>query len=273
MEQPQPLSAGTAHPTVAAAAAAVDADTVLRQRPSVKTSTSSGTIQPASESVVGTVGSSGSPSPPLSNETIHPDEDKKQAQYASNAAAANSASAAASAPASSVGRTKDGHAFIVPHTPDMLSSIFDPRQPKTPLDFITIASLAFQLIVYFALPRGNLARTFFFLYFAFWRAAYDAGLGHLLKMQSERNWITKTVKQKGWFDQKRNPQSYKWVRSHLETKMEKDYNFEACPLDYNIWIFFRSIVDIILLNDVSCRRSIHIHRYAHHIHRHIHDYL
>ncbi|CAO1639254.1 unnamed protein product [Sympodiomycopsis kandeliae] len=147
-----------------------------------------------------------------------------------------------------VGKTKDGHSFVVPHTPDMLTSIFDPREPKTPLDFITIASLTFQILAYFVLPRAA-ARVFFLLYFAFWRAAYDAGLGHILKQQSERNWITKTVKAHGWFDKERNPKSYKWVRNHLETKMEKDYNFEACPIDYNIWIFFRSIVDIILLND------------------------
>ncbi|CAO1623806.1 unnamed protein product [Parajaminaea phylloscopi] len=148
----------------------------------------------------------------------------------------------------SLGTTKDGNTFVVPHTPDMLSSIFNPREPKTPLDFITLGSLTFQIVLYFLLPRGA-AQVFFLLYFAFWRAAYNAGLGHILKMQSERNWITKTVKAKGWFDQQRNPKSYKWVRSHLETKMEKDYSFEACPLDYNVWIFFRSIVDVILLND------------------------
>jgi phosphatidylethanolamine N-methyltransferase len=130
----------------------------------------------------------------------------------------------------------------------MLSSIFDPREPKTPLDFITIASLSLQIFLYFVLPRSA-ARWFFFFYFAIWRAAYDGGLGYILKQQSERSWITKTVKSQGWFDPKRNPQSYKWVRSHLETKMEKDYKFEDCPLEYNVWIFFRSIVDVILLND------------------------
>lgn len=201
----------------------------LRQRPLATTHDSAATISdPRHDNGAGT---------PDSNDTAATLHDtKKQQQHQPATAQA------------SLGTTKDGHSFVVPHTPDMLTSIFDPRQPKTPLDFITIGSLTFQIVLYFVLPRGA-AQIFFLLYFGFWRAAYNAGLGHILKLQSEQNWITKTVKTAGWFDVKRNPRSYKWVRTHLETKMEKDYNFEACPIDYNIWIFFRSIVDVILLND------------------------
>ncbi|PWN24981.1 hypothetical protein BDZ90DRAFT_234589 [Jaminaea rosea] len=205
-------------------------ESLLRQRPSAMSHDSTATLKSPP-----VVSDSGRASTPDSNETVG-EHDKK------------SGAAPSSPHPSSIGTTKDGHSFVVPHTPDMLTSIFDPREPKTPLDFITIGSLALQIILYFVLPR-SLARPFFLLYFAFWRAAYNAGLGHILKQQSERNWITRTVKAKGWFDAKRQPKMYKWVRSHLETKMEKDYNFEACPLDYNVWIFFRSIVDIILLND------------------------
>ncbi|PWN18592.1 hypothetical protein BCV69DRAFT_288370 [Microstroma glucosiphilum] len=197
----------------------------MSQRPAVAPRASAATLKSSSDETV----------------AAYPnDEDEKKTGAA--------ASATGSQPPPSVGKTKDGQAFVVPHTPDMLSSIFDPREPKTPLDFITIASLTLQIFLYFVLPRSA-ARWFFVFYFAIWRAAYDGGLGYILKQQSERSWITKTVKAQGWFDPKRNPQSYKWVRSHLETKMEKDYKFEDCPLEYNVWIFFRSIVDVILLND------------------------
>ncbi|EPQ27459.1 uncharacterized protein PFL1_04997 [Pseudozyma flocculosa PF-1] len=146
------------------------------------------------------------------------------------------------------GRTPDGTVFDVPHTPDMLTSIFDPRQPKTPLDLITIASLASQLLAYFALSRKS-AQVFFFFYFFFWRASYNAGLGHILKQQSESGWIVNLVKQQGWMDEKRKPKVRAWVKQQLVTKMEKDYDFDALPLDYNIWLLFRSIVDLILIND------------------------
>lgn len=130
----------------------------------------------------------------------------------------------------------------------MLTSIFDPRQPKTPLDLITIASLAFQIVTYFALSRKS-AQIFFFFYFFFWRGSYNAGLGHILKLQSESGWIVKLVQSRGWMDKARKPKTHEWVKQQLVTKMDKDYNFEAMPLEYNIWLLFRSIVDVILLND------------------------
>ncbi len=37
----------------------------------------------------------------------------------------------------------------------MLSSIFDPRLPKTPLDLLTVGLLTTQLLFYFALSRGR----------------------------------------------------------------------------------------------------------------------
>lgn len=160
----------------------------------------------------------------------------------------------------------------MPHTPDMLSSIFDPRQPKTPLDILTVVSLAVQIVLYFALSRSA-AQVFFFLYFAFWRASYNAGLGWILKQQSENGWIIRQVKQHGWMDPHRRPRVHNWVKQQLVTKMDKDYLFDAMPLDYNVWLMFRSIVDVILLNDFvayslfafSCTRLPEGHSTAMHI--------
>ncbi|TKY85486.1 hypothetical protein EX895_005648 [Sporisorium graminicola] len=171
-----------------------------------------------------------------------------------------------------LGRTPDGTVFTVPHTPDMLSSIFDPRQPKTPLDIVTVVSLSFQILFYFALSR-RAAQIFFFLYFAFWRASYNAGLGWILKQQSEKGWIIRQVKQHGWMDAQRRPRVHNWVKQQLVTKMDKDYVFDAMPLDYNVWLMFRSIVDVILLNDFvayslfafSCTRLPEGHSVAMHV--------
>jgi phosphatidylethanolamine N-methyltransferase len=130
----------------------------------------------------------------------------------------------------------------------MLTSIFAPNQPKTALDIITIASLTLQIVLFFVLS-GTSRVVFFGVYFAFWRGAYNGGLGFILKAQSEKRWIVKVVKKKGWMDVKRKPKVHEWVKHHLDVKMEKDYDFDAMPLEYNVWLMFRSIVDVILLND------------------------
>lgn len=108
----------------------------------------------------------------------------------------------------------------------MLTSIFHPRQPKTPLDILTILSLSLQLAIYFLTSR-SFSQFFFFFYFAIWRASYNAGLGYILKQQSERGWIVKEVKRNGWFDQKKQPKVREWIKQQLVTKMDKDYNFEV----------------------------------------------
>nr|CDI53836.1 related to CHO2-phosphatidylethanolamine N-methyltransferase [Melanopsichium pennsylvanicum 4] len=154
----------------------------------------------------------------------------------------------------------------------MLSSIFDPRQPKTPLDIVTIVTLSLQLIFYFTLSR-RASQIFFFLYFAFWRASYNAGLGWILKAQSEKGYIIRLVNTHGWLDPDRRPRVHKWVKQQLVTKMDKDYDFSAMPLDYNVWLMFRSIVDVILLNDFvayslfafSCTRLPEGHSVAMHV--------
>ncbi|EPQ49705.1 hypothetical protein GLOTRDRAFT_67209, partial [Gloeophyllum trabeum ATCC 11539] len=40
-----------------------------------------------------------------------------------------------------------------------------------------------------------------------------------------------------------------WIRKQLQGKMGQDYSFDALPLEYNTWLLFRQVVDIILLND------------------------
>ncbi|TFY56065.1 hypothetical protein EVJ58_g7866 [Rhodofomes roseus] len=40
-----------------------------------------------------------------------------------------------------------------------------------------------------------------------------------------------------------------WIRQQLAGKMGKDYSFDELPLEYNTWLLFRQLVDIILLND------------------------
>ncbi|KAI0262700.1 phospholipid methyltransferase-domain-containing protein [Gloeopeniophorella convolvens] len=146
------------------------------------------------------------------------------------------------------GKTPSGQVFRVPTTHDVVTALFHPAYPKSHIDILNLGLLAFQLALFYALPRTP-RKIFFFLYFAFWRAAYDAGLGYVLTKQSKRRWIVREVHKLGWLDENRRPHVRAWIRKQLVGKMGKDYSFDELPLEYNTWLLFRQAVDIILIND------------------------
>ncbi|OAX36929.1 hypothetical protein K503DRAFT_268559 [Rhizopogon vinicolor AM-OR11-026] len=146
------------------------------------------------------------------------------------------------------GKTPGGEVFRVPTTHDVLTGLFHPRYPKSHLDILNLSLLGLQLVLFYVLPRPA-AKVFFLLYFAFWRAAYDAGLGWVLTKQSKKKWMVREVQRLGWLDEKRNPAARHWIRAQLQGKMGKDYSFDELPLEYNTWLLFRQLVDVILLND------------------------
>ncbi|KAI0633043.1 phosphatidylethanolamine N-methyltransferase [Trametes polyzona] len=145
------------------------------------------------------------------------------------------------------GKTPSGEVFRVPTTHDVLT-LFHPGYPKSHIDLFNLALLGLQIVLYLALSR-RAAQVFFFFYFAFWRGAYDLGLGWVLTKQSKRKWIVREVQRLGWLDEKRKPEVRQWIKKQLAGKMGKDYSFDELPLEYNTWLLFRQLVDIILLND------------------------
>ncbi|KAH8920071.1 hypothetical protein BT69DRAFT_1284313 [Atractiella rhizophila] len=146
------------------------------------------------------------------------------------------------------GKTPSGTVFPLPTTHSFLHSLFSPSTHKSHLDILLLFLLGIQVFLFFTLSNGT-ARWFFMLYFAAWRAAYNGGLGWILKRQSERRWIVREVQRRGWFDETQNPRVRNWIKAELECKMGSDYNFESLPLEYNVWLLFRHLVDIILMND------------------------
>ncbi|KAH8988335.1 phosphatidylethanolamine N-methyltransferase [Lactarius akahatsu] len=146
------------------------------------------------------------------------------------------------------GKTPSGQVFRVPTTHDVVTALFHPSYPKSHIDAVNLGLLALQLVLFYTMPRTP-RKIFFFLYFAFWRAAYDAGLGYVLTKQSKRRWIVRTVQRLGWLDENRRPEVRAWIRRQLVGKMGKDYSFDELPLEYNTWLLFRQAVDIILIND------------------------
>lgn len=116
--------------------------------------------------------------------------------------------------------------FRVPTTHDVLTALFHPSYPKSHIDLLNLGLLGFQLVLFCLLPRYA-SKVFFLLYFAFWRAAYDVGLGWVLTKQSKKKWIVREVQRLGWLDEDRKPAVRNWIRNQLAGKMGKDYSFDV----------------------------------------------
>ncbi len=108
----------------------------------------------------------------------------------------------------------------------MITALFHPSYAKSHIDVLNLGLLALQLAFFYSLPPTP-RKIFFFLYFAFWRAAYDAGLGYVLTKQSKRRWIVRTMHRLGWLDENRRPEVRAWIRKQLVGKMGKDYSFDV----------------------------------------------
>jgi phosphatidylethanolamine N-methyltransferase len=134
---------------------------------------------------------------------------------------------------------KQSIVFKVPTTHDVLT-LFHPGYPKSHFDILSLFLLGSQLVIFFYFlyahqkyPESHQqgrAKTFFVIYFAFWRAMYNAGLGWVLTKQSKKRWIVNMVVKRGWFDQIRLPKVRAWLRKQLEGKMGKDYAFDVSVL-------------------------------------------
>jgi phosphatidylethanolamine N-methyltransferase len=127
---------------------------------------------------------------------------------------------------------------------------------RSSLTRLTFASLVAQPILFFVLANHPLLRsTFFLLYFTFWRGAYDFGFAYLLRRQSEKKYIVKWLKQRGWLDVdttttaggEEGQEWAKWWRRELQMKMGEEYKWEDVPQEFNAWLMFRQLVDIVLL--------------------------
>ncbi|KAJ2647121.1 phosphatidylethanolamine N-methyltransferase [Coemansia sp. RSA 1250] len=177
----------------------------------------------------------------------------KREKSAGNGSASEATSVSNHAPVCEellTGRTPDGKAFAVPKTRDMLQSLFNPTTPKTTFDMITLATLSTHLVVALVLPLAT-KRAVLIAAFAFWRLCYNCGLGWILNWQSNRHGLVALFKRNGWLDPSRGDKICAWLRSELEAKMGPGYSFESVPIEFNVWLLYRQLVDLILLNDFT----------------------
>ncbi|KAL9110152.1 MAG: hypothetical protein Q9227_005211 [Pyrenula ochraceoflavens] len=151
------------------------------------------------------------------------------------------------------GRTPDGVVFTVPQTRDMVSQLLSPSEPKNISDIVVLIILALHVSLLWFLPFQS-ARPILALLFLFWRTCYNLGIGLLLHAQSHQKILIRwATKYKVFVNPKtgKNPHPwlYKFIKRELETKIPRDYRFEEAPIEYNTWLVFRRIVDLILMCD------------------------
>ncbi|KAK3991412.1 phosphatidylethanolamine N-methyltransferase [Cladorrhinum sp. PSN332] len=151
------------------------------------------------------------------------------------------------------GRTPGGQIFVVPETHDMVSQLLDPREPKNLSDYLVIGVIAAHIWLAYALPSSWKVPVCGAL-FLFWRAAYNVGIGYLLTVQSKYKLLVTWAKRLKAFEKPetgKNPRPwlYKLLKTELEAKIPLDYNMDESPIEYNTWLAFRRIVDLILMCD------------------------
>ncbi|CBX89971.1 phosphatidylethanolamine N-methyltransferase [Plenodomus lingam] len=151
------------------------------------------------------------------------------------------------------GRTPDGTVFIVPQTHDMVSQLLSPSQPKNLSDLAILAVLASLILTFFVLPKSA-RKPVFATVFLFWRAAYNGGIGWLLDGQSKHNRLVLWAKNSHVFEKPESgknphPAIYHFLKREMETKIPTDYKFDEAPIEYNTWLVFRRVVDLILMCD------------------------
>jgi phosphatidylethanolamine N-methyltransferase len=135
----------------------------------------------------------------------------------------------------------------------MVSQLLDPRQPKNLSDVIVLVILAGHILAFYLLSP-TIKRPIFAAIFLTWRSAYNIGIGVLLRLQSNEKRLVGWAKKWKLFENPstgRNPRPwlYKLLKREMETKIPEDYKFEDAPIEYNTWLVFRRLVDLILMCD------------------------
>ena len=135
----------------------------------------------------------------------------------------------------------------------MVSQLLSPSQPKNVSDAIVLAVLGSLILFMYFLPP-HLRIPTFAVVFLFWRACYNVGIGYLLHIQS-RHWkLVAWAKKSKLFvnpETGKNPHPvlYRILEREMETKIPEDYKFRDAPIEYNTWLVFRRVVDLILMCD------------------------
>lgn len=144
-----------------------------------------------------------------------------------------------------------GETFIVPQTHDMVKTLFDPNVRKSICELLILALLFANGLVFLFVDSNQARVNVFIGLYVFWRLSYNFGIGWLLNQQSNHhrlvNWSVKSHvfsnDNTSWFS--------RFIKLEIQSQMGKDYSITEYPIDFNTWLVFRKVVDLILMLDFT----------------------
>jgi phosphatidylethanolamine N-methyltransferase len=104
-------------------------------------------------------------------------------------------------------------------------------------EYATLFVFFIQIFLFFF---TNTSGTFFLVTSLIWRFLYDAGIGYLLKIQSDRNGVVKFMKKhifnhvKGKGHEHEEKFIVRLIRQQFNKKMADDYDFDAVPVEITV---------------------------------------
>lgn len=147
------------------------------------------------------------------------------------------------------GITFSGETFIVPQTHDMVKTLFDPTIRKSMFEVIIVGWLTVNFLGPFFISENSVRINLFIGLYIFWRLCYDFGIGYLLRQQSLYNKLVSWCKRSQVLDSRKGGFLGKVVRREIRSQMGKSYDIDQYPIEFNTWLIFRKVVDLILMSD------------------------
>ncbi|ODV66356.1 phosphatidyl ethanolamine N-methyltransferase [Hyphopichia burtonii NRRL Y-1933] len=149
------------------------------------------------------------------------------------------------------GITFSGETFTVPETHDMVKTLFDPCIRKSICELIIVSLLLANGLVFWLVDDFNFQIKIFIGLYIFWRLSYNFGIGWLLNQQSNHNRLVNWSIQLNIFNNENKSLLSKFMKLEIQSQMGNDYSISDYPIEFNTWLVFRKIVDLILMSDFT----------------------
>jgi len=116
-------------------------------------------------------------------------------------------------------------------------------------EYATLFVFFIQIFLFFF---TNTSGTFFLVTSLIWRFLYDAGIGYLLKIQSDRNGVVKFMKKhifnhvKGKGHEHEEKFIVRLIRQQFNKKMADDYDFDVRFFIFNNYYYIFNLLLLLL---------------------------
>eukprot|EP00906_Rhabdomonas_costata_P003365 RCo005143 len=143
------------------------------------------------------------------------------------------------------GVTRSGQSFVLPETYNTIEILLHWRTITRPFTLLSVVFFAACCVPLFV---RTIPAWVTVAHFVFWRLSYNLGLGVMLHCQSHTQWFTRQCEKL-----LSHPQCRRVVASGLVFRDPSigAYRPEDYPIEYNSWIIFRFLVNIVLGCDLA----------------------